>query len=308
MPDEVMHKLSHGDPLAALRYEEGHREDWDVGVRFCSWGPSRDMLVTGSSDGVVKTWDIFRNDPHTSDLISLNSGVTSAAFSPDFTTLIVGEINRTVTVMDVGNHGRSITNLPRFDFIRASKPESTTSSQPDHDIGQIKTTRRPSRLPGVGEVTDSHRSEDRIPTQLMANLSISDNEDDGVHDKQRGRRDVAMNMAKKICAHCGAAARPGDADQREFPLCERCGFSCFRCGERIKLNPRSQTVKCKDCELEWDIGALGYHRKGQSQSNKEKRIPTAHESVDMEGTESLAFVGDIVEEDYAEFYHSLWDY
>lgn len=65
-PDETMHKLSHGKPLQELvANEEGlpyieHREKVDAGVMLGIWGKGASLFYTGSSDGVIKAWDIRR--------------------------------------------------------------------------------------------------------------------------------------------------------------------------------------------------------------------------------------------------------
>jgi WD40 repeat protein len=293
--------LKHGNPLAPSREEI--REDWDTGVRFCSWGSSKNTLVTASSDGVIKTWDIFRGNPHTSDLLTLKSGVTSADFSPDFTTLVVGEINRTVTVLEIGNRGQLLDDVPRFDFIRADAHRPSCSL----DITSAVDSKR---LWGVQEITDSGRHQERIPASLTAMLNDFDNEDiissiDSVKRLTNQGHKNLPNLARNVCAHCNRRARlPSnvvhesgytikvDVEQEKFPLCELCGFSCLRCGERIKLSHLSQLnkIQCKNCKIEWDVGTLGYRRKGSKAARRGKEIRTTKDSK-----------GD------AEHLHSLWD-
>lgn len=81
--------LSHGEPV-----EEhfGDREREDVGVKFVEWASSTDRLYTGSSDGVVKVWDIRQGRAVlVRDLIECAGPVTFGAFSPDQTQLAVGD-------------------------------------------------------------------------------------------------------------------------------------------------------------------------------------------------------------------------
>jgi hypothetical protein len=79
----------------------------DTGVRFLSWGDNSSRLYSGSSDGVVKVWDVTRsqNDMHVKDLVHTDSGIMSGAFSPDFSKLLLGEVNGSVSVLEVGGAG-----------------------------------------------------------------------------------------------------------------------------------------------------------------------------------------------------------
>jgi hypothetical protein len=326
-----VHKFSHGLPLAPGPVKE--REEWDVGVRFCAWGYSRHMLVTGSSDGVVKTWDPYRapGHAHTSDLISLQSGITSAAFSPDFTSLVLGEINRTVTVLEVGNKGNSLDDAVPFDFIRAKEEEKDSDDVSDtldiqvsvaatsNDIKMKSSTNMAAERLAKSIVTDSNRHEDRIPTNLMAMLTLSDEnlEEDFVKSSAQQIHKHLPVQARKFCAHCGGHARLPSAivseegntlkvneEQEAFPLCERCGFSCFRCAKRIKVALGATKIKCGSCKVQWEIGTLGYHRVGTRDARCNKPVPK--DNFDMDGAESLTFVGDVVDSGYDEYMHQKW--
>ncbi|KAF2810743.1 uncharacterized protein BDZ99DRAFT_519427 [Mytilinidion resinicola] len=127
-PDGWIYTLSHGEPLTPL---DGHqpRELLDTGVRFCSWGDSARRLYTGSSDGVVKSWDITRApaDVFVSDLVTLNTGVMSAAFSPDKTSLLVGEVNGSVNVLELGREDRCAKDVEPLRLIPANGPSITAS-------------------------------------------------------------------------------------------------------------------------------------------------------------------------------------
>lgn len=108
--------------------DAGSRERLDTGIRFCSWGHDRRKLYTGSSDGVVKSWDLYRapEDVFVKDVVQLNSGVMSGAFSPDFTSLLLGEVNGTINVLETGQSDRSIKEMDSFDFIGSSEPPPDT--------------------------------------------------------------------------------------------------------------------------------------------------------------------------------------
>ncbi|KAK6825148.1 AMP-binding enzyme [Apiospora arundinis] len=77
--------LNHGEPVEELF---GDREREDVGVKFVEWASSTSRLYTGSSDGVVKVWDIRQGRAIlVRDLIECAGPVTFGAFSPDKTQL-----------------------------------------------------------------------------------------------------------------------------------------------------------------------------------------------------------------------------
>jgi WD40 repeat protein len=255
-----LHVLEHDEPLAELS-PGARREVEDTGVRFCGWNESRTGLVTGSSDGVVKVWDVFRSteDAYTRDLVSLRSAVMSGAYSPDFSRFVVGEAKGSITVLDLGKKGQTIRNTPEFKLLRAESNTDSTSLPVSeekqgtsswtcpiklcHDIEALSVTKE--------SEGDSGRWNDRIPESMMAALSIAD---------FNGPRKPKPTAGMLECSHCGAPARPRlrDIEQEEFPLCERCGFSCFRCGQRSKIGLALETVSCGNCKLEWRIGALGY--------------------------------------------------
>ena len=102
--------------------------------------------------------------------------------------------------------------------------------------------------------------------------------------------------------------RIGDADQELLPLCERCGFECFRCGRRGKFDALLTVVKCKKCGLEWRAGALGYNLTKQRRPlgiGVMEGVTTRMDLVSENGR-GLEDMGDLLHlvEDY---YQSLWN-
>jgi hypothetical protein len=95
--------LGHGSSLMPLQDGVPH-ERTDTGVRFLSWGQNARRLYSGSSDGVVKVWDVMQSqeDIFVKDLITTNSGIMSGAFAPDYSKLVLGEVNGTANVLEVG--------------------------------------------------------------------------------------------------------------------------------------------------------------------------------------------------------------
>ncbi|KAI3327636.1 WD40 repeat-like protein [Xylariaceae sp. AK1471] len=87
--DLPMCVLEHGEPVEELL---GKREEEDVGVKFTAWATTADRLYTGSSDGVVKVWNIRHGRcVLVKDLIEVAAPITYGAFSPDFTKLVIGD-------------------------------------------------------------------------------------------------------------------------------------------------------------------------------------------------------------------------
>ncbi|KAI0388237.1 WD40 repeat-like protein [Xylariaceae sp. FL0594] len=87
--DLPMCVLEHGDPVEEIL---GNREVEDVGVKFTAWATTAGRLYTGSSDGVVKVWNIRHGRcVLVRDLVEVAAPITHGAFSPDFTKLVIGD-------------------------------------------------------------------------------------------------------------------------------------------------------------------------------------------------------------------------
>lgn len=89
-PDAPLHVLRHGASL------DGHagpdREDRDTGVKMTAWAASFDRLYTGSSDGVVKVWNVRHpTRPLVRVLLEAPAPISAGAFSPDGSRLAVGD-------------------------------------------------------------------------------------------------------------------------------------------------------------------------------------------------------------------------
>ncbi|KAL8936676.1 MAG: hypothetical protein Q9211_004064 [Gyalolechia sp. 1 TL-2023] len=112
-PDEIMHELHHGKPLQELAANEEelpyieHRESLDAGVMLSIWGKGASLFYTGSSDGVIKAWDILRapEDVWVRDVARLPAGVQSGALSPDGMNLLVGDAVGGVHVLSAAPFG-----------------------------------------------------------------------------------------------------------------------------------------------------------------------------------------------------------
>lgn len=124
-PENYLQKLQHGRPLLDWDHNRP-QEEGDPGVMMTVWGNEGALLYTGSSDGVVKCWDVMRapEDAHVRDVGNLGAGVQSGAFSPDFSHLLVGDSDGGVHILssapvdtwaDVVDEGRT----QAIEFIKA---------------------------------------------------------------------------------------------------------------------------------------------------------------------------------------------
>ncbi|KAK0732626.1 hypothetical protein B0T21DRAFT_369328 [Apiosordaria backusii] len=95
----LIHLLEHGQPIDECG---GDREREDVGVKFMAWGTSPDRFYTGSSDGLVKVWNVRSLDkPLVRVLLEAPAPVSCGMFSPDMSRLVVGDASGRVFVLSV---------------------------------------------------------------------------------------------------------------------------------------------------------------------------------------------------------------
>ncbi|KAF3050672.1 hypothetical protein E8E11_009165 [Didymella keratinophila] len=109
--------LEHGSSLMPLQDGVPH-ERTDTGVRFLSWGQNARRLYSGSSDGVVKVWDVLQSqeDVFVKDLITTNSGIMSGAFTSDYSKLVLGEVNGTANVLEVGRDDIALKDADKLSY------------------------------------------------------------------------------------------------------------------------------------------------------------------------------------------------
>jgi hypothetical protein len=118
-----IHKLSHGNSVTPL--PAGHsREVTDFGVKMALWGTTMDQFYTGGSDGVLKQWDIRRatEDALVANVANLGDGITSGAFSPDKSQLLLGTNGGAVHVLSCEHSEEEAVD---FDFKHAPEPPSS---------------------------------------------------------------------------------------------------------------------------------------------------------------------------------------
>lgn len=102
--DTPVHVLRHGKPIDEVH---GDREHFDTGVKFTAWSSSSDRFYTGSSDGVVKVWNVRNTtQPFLRDLLKAPAPISCGAFSPDFSWLAIGDASgRVFTFSTTGVRG-----------------------------------------------------------------------------------------------------------------------------------------------------------------------------------------------------------
>ncbi|KPM35327.1 hypothetical protein AK830_g11248 [Neonectria ditissima] len=122
--DKPVHILKHGYPLEAF-YEDRERED--TGVKFTAWGSSPDRFYTGSSDGVVRVWNVRnRRKPLVRSVLEAPGAISFGAFSPDLSKLAVGDATGRVFILSVDKRDEPeshMVTLPGSNRrVRRSKP------------------------------------------------------------------------------------------------------------------------------------------------------------------------------------------
>ncbi|KAF2269015.1 WD40 repeat-like protein [Lojkania enalia] len=152
-PDFYLYRLSHGRSIMPLD-DDVDREIADTGVRFLSWGENATRLYTGSSDGTVKVWDIARSpkDVFIKDLITVDSGIMSGAFSPDKSRLIIGEVNGSINVLEVGRDDCSVKDTEKFKYLEYQDMDNAASEMESTQIGSDSGRAIASQLLANGEM------------------------------------------------------------------------------------------------------------------------------------------------------------
>lgn len=118
-------------PVEPVEEFLGNKEVEDVGVKFIAWGTTTDRLYTGSSDGVVKVWNIRHGKAvHLRDLMEVPGPITAGAFSPDHSKLVVGDGSGRVYMLSLDDETKNA--------------QSSGSGLVRMSIGgRLKTIRRP---------------------------------------------------------------------------------------------------------------------------------------------------------------------
>jgi WD40 repeat protein len=123
-----IHVLAHGPPLEGIAV--GDNED-DTGVKFTAWAASMDRFYTGSSDGLVKVWNIRGRGAKGRVILEAPAQISHGAFSPDYSKLVIGDASGRVFILSVGED--------------EEKPPSFVSLSGPPGLGQM-TRRRPTPI------------------------------------------------------------------------------------------------------------------------------------------------------------------
>lgn len=229
-PNQCLHQFEHGEPLVELDASRP-REAADTGVRFLSWDGAGRLLYSGSSDGVVAAWNPYLapEDALHRHVIQLNTGVMAGSFSPDFSNLLLGDVQGCATMLSVGNEDKTLRDCDEFKFIDAVEKKQ----EMHENFTNMDGTQGPEN---VQQPVIDMKDVIQIPTNpgLIAN-------DDGVYDS-------------------GASKSRIPRQGTEAPM------QCLRCeSELISANPvldddvrLNEVLVCLNCRQAWRVNALGY--------------------------------------------------
>lgn len=138
-PHQPLHRLKHGRPLADLDHTR-EREEADTGVMMSLWGPGGSLFYTGSSDGMIKAWDVRRHpiDALISNVANFDVSIQSGAFSPDGNNILVGDAEGGLHVLSSAPCGprSSVKSTDAYiDLVRASDGSGLKIDQNDDNPG-----------------------------------------------------------------------------------------------------------------------------------------------------------------------------
>ncbi|KAI9661423.1 MAG: hypothetical protein M1831_003156 [Alyxoria varia] len=178
-PDYILHRCRHDAPLVELD-DSRPRECSDTGVRFLTWGESSRNLYSGSSDGIVASWNPYLapEDAFQRDVVRLNSGVMAGAFSPDYTNLLLGDVQGTVLMLSVGNEDKNLqrdNGCESFVSIPASEKKREEMrkkfTEPPSPSAAPSTTNTPKHSRTIGNPNTTSTSK---PASARPNSSSDD--------------------------------------------------------------------------------------------------------------------------------------
>ena len=120
-PNDPIHILKHGESLEGLVGED--REKLDTGVKFTAWGSSADRFYTGSSDGVVKVWNVRnRRRPLVRKLLEAPAAISTGAFSPDLSKLAIGDATGRIFLFSIDKRDEPETHFMKLANRRVRRP------------------------------------------------------------------------------------------------------------------------------------------------------------------------------------------
>lgn len=138
---ETLESIDNPDPDLPLELA-------DSGVKFAAWGQSPNRFYTGSSDGVVKVWDITQaKSTFLRDILKAQGGIACGVFSNDFMQLLIGDATghlHLIQALDDDSNTRDPLVLPisrRKHMIPHADPQppqiSSNDNMQDEGVEQI---------------------------------------------------------------------------------------------------------------------------------------------------------------------------
>ena len=151
-----IHVLAHGPPLEGIAV--GDNED-DTGVKFTAWAASMDRFYTGSSDGVVKVWNIRGKEAKGRVILEAPAQISHGAFSPDYSKLVIGDASGRVFILSVGEDEEkppsfiSLSGPPELGAMTRRRPTPITPHHEPPPPPQLLQTRETNADLARGYVT-----------------------------------------------------------------------------------------------------------------------------------------------------------
>lgn len=113
---DPLHVLEHGATENIIAHDRDP-ETADTGVRFLSWGATKNRLYSGSHDGILKVWNPYRSpdNAHVDDNPpprNERSAVMSGAFNDDHRELLIGTENGRINLFSI--EGVAVYRQRRF--------------------------------------------------------------------------------------------------------------------------------------------------------------------------------------------------
>lgn len=272
-PDEILHQFKHDVPLIALD-ENQMREQVDTGIRFMSWGLYARQLYTGSSDGIVSLWNpyVAPENAHVKEVTRLRSGVMSGAFSPDFSDLLLGEVNGTISVLSVGSEESQGFQLQRAST-RGPPGKKAAIAESGREVAKELVRTKQIEIQPFGDLPIRQAVQGR-------NYDYSGYLDKGSDAPELRKAAAEMQARFRPESPCKldhgfpllTEEQQGDDGvwRTRFPESVRYTSSsdmpreCFRC-QKLMINVEVDTlveeVKCPSCGHAWRVDILGFTSK-----------------------------------------------
>jgi len=338
-PDQILQSFAHGKSLVELDQSQVV-ETTDTGIRFVHWGVSQRNLFSGSSDGVVALWNpyVSPEDAYVRRVVQLGSSVMSGAFSPDFSNLLLGEEDGTVTMLSVGCEDTNLQDCERFNY------KAADSDVFDEIYGTLEI-----EMPDQDELAIEGRraakikmDNDEVKWQPLAGFPrgqiVQGINYDGPYDTSaeapalRAKAKLFQTQLRHNGSQCHLTHELPPLTEEEMgdsgawksripevlsctsaakvPVVSSSEPTCFRCHTSV-LAPASggaiDVLECHDCRMAWRVDVLGYSRVDYYTKKPVRQL-------DVDGLEVLAAKMTLAEmkddvgmaQNMESWVHSLW--